>query len=41
VTFDEAMEIVHAAHEPEPESNVIFGVDFINKSPKDKDHGAL
>lgn len=28
VTLDEALEIVQAAHAPEPESNVIYGVDF-------------
>jgi hypothetical protein len=29
VTFDQALEIVQAAHAPEPESNVIYGVDFM------------
>jgi hypothetical protein len=36
VTFDEAVDIVHAAHlpPPPPESNVVYGVDFLNKTPK-------
>jgi hypothetical protein len=43
VTFDEAMEIVKVAHEPkpEPESNVVYGVDFLNKKPKGETIGAL
>lgn len=33
VTFDEALAIVHAAHlPPPPELNVVFGVDFANKT---------
>jgi hypothetical protein len=36
VTFDEALEIVYAAHEPKPESNVIYGVDFSRRQAKDE-----
>jgi hypothetical protein len=45
--FDTAMEIVKAANEPpaEPdaieESNVVYGVDFINKKPKGETLGTL
>ena len=28
LSFDDALEIVSTAHEPKPESNVIYGVDF-------------
>jgi hypothetical protein len=36
VSFDEALEIVAAAHEPKPESNVIYGVDFSRRQAEDK-----
>jgi hypothetical protein len=36
VTFDQALEIVHAAHAPEPESNVIYSVDFSRRRAKDE-----
>jgi hypothetical protein len=36
VTFDEAMEIVCTAHEPKPEPNVIYGVDFSRRQAKDE-----
>lgn len=38
VTFDEALAIVHTAHQPEPESesNVIYGVDFSRRLAKDE-----
>jgi hypothetical protein len=36
VTFDEAMQIVHTKHQPAPESNVIYGVDFSRRRAKDE-----
>jgi hypothetical protein len=35
VTFDEAMQIVHTKHQPAPESNVIYGVDFSRHKDED------
>jgi hypothetical protein len=35
VTFDQALEIVHTKHQPAPESNVIYGVDFSRRLAKD------
>jgi hypothetical protein len=40
VTFDDAMAIVHAKHEPEPESNVIRMADYVRQRAE-KTTGAL
>jgi hypothetical protein len=40
VTFDEALAIVHAAHAPEPESNVIRMADYVRQKDE-KTIGAL